>query len=113
MLTISHRCTKMQINCVLRIAKKRNISRLYCTLYDASTNDIEIAQTCFAYKSVQFNEVNFGSYKNRTKSSSNVITNYDPSTFQPTVSRAARVDKFCEHTAHSKGEALCCLLVMV
>jgi len=33
------------------------------------------------------------------------MTNYDPSAFQPTVSRAARVNKFCEHTAHIKGEA--------
>ena len=91
---------KCKINCALSNTQKRNIKRLYCSLYDASINDIEIAQTCLVYKSVQFNGINFGSYKDRTKSSSIVMTNYDPSTFQPTVSRAARVNKFCEHTAH-------------
>ena len=51
--------------------------------------------------SIQVSTIQWNKFwKLQRQSSSIVMTNYDPSTFQPTVSRAARVNKFCEHTAH-------------
>ena len=96
---------KYKYNTVLSNTQKRNITKLYCSLYDVSTNNIEIAQTCFVYKSVQFKGVRFGSYKDRTSCSSIVMTKFDPGTFlQSTISRAARVNKFYEHTVNINGE---------
>ena len=87
----------------LSALQKRKIVNMYRSLY--GVDNVEIAQTCFAYKSLTINGYRLSNYKNRSASSSIVMTYYDPSSFQKSaILRVARINQFYKHSVTINDE---------
>lgn len=85
---------------------------MYCNLYKVQVDYVEIAQTCLAYKSLTMNGYRFGTYKDRSASSSIVMTYYDTNSFQKCATlRAARINQFYKHSVTINNELKSHLLV--
>ena len=88
---------KCKSHYVLSSTQKRTITNMYCSLY--KIDDVDLAQTCFAYKSLTVNGYRLSNYKSRSASSSIVMTYYDPTTFQKCATlKAARINQFYQHS---------------
>ena len=85
--------------------QKRKLINMYSSMHKVQVDYIEIAQTCFAYTSLTINGYRFGTHKDRTASSSIVMTYYDPSSFQQCATlKAARINQFYKHSVSINNE---------
>ena len=107
---------KYKVHCILSRSEREAALKLYSHIYSLPASSIEIALTCFAYNSITYTGKLYGTYQNKTASSSIVMTRCDPrSPLESTIScsnlRAARINKFYKHTAMVCGELKTHLLV--
>ena len=94
---------KCKTHYALRDIQKRKIVNMYKILY--KVDNVEIAQTCFAYKSLTINGYRLSNYKNKSTSASIVMTYYDPLSFRKCATlRAARINQFYKHCVTINNE---------